>query len=243
MRDQQAKAIDFTIIDKILAWLVHIFTASGLLAGFMALLAIEAKDWRSAMLWLLVCQFVDGVDGSLARRFRVKQVLPKMDGKSIDYVVDFATYAVIPAYFFYKAELVPSELNLACAFLILLVSAIYYGIDGMITDDYHFVGFPVLWNLFVFYTVFVFQLPPWLNAVMVLFFAILHFVPIKFAYPSRASLLRKLTQLFAAIALINVLLISWIYPDRSGILTLSAILAMTYFGGLAIWVTYIKPNP
>lgn len=240
MKDQQVEGLRFSLWDKILAWFVHIFTASGLLAGFMALLAIEARNWRSAMLWLLVCQFVDGVDGSLARWFKVKQVLPRMDGKSIDYVVDFATYAVIPAYFFFKAELAIPELNLACAFLILLVSAVYYGIDGMITDDYHFVGFPVLWNLFVFYVVFVFQFPPWLNTLMVLLFAILHFVPIKFAYPSRTHRLRKLTLFVTAVALVNILLISWIYPERSWGLTFSAILVMIYFGGLAIWVTFRK---
>ena len=57
---------------KMLAWSVHIFTASGLLSGFMAILAIQAHDWRMAMFWLVICQVIDVIDGTFARLFRVK---------------------------------------------------------------------------------------------------------------------------------------------------------------------------
>ena len=157
----------YNTLDKTLAWSVHIFTASGLLAGFMAILAINAKDWRAAMGWLIVCQFIDGVDGALARKFRVKEVLPNINGTTIDYVIDFATYAIIPAYFFYSAELVNYAWVLPLAFLILLVSAIYYGKEGMVSDDYYFIGFPVMWNVVVFYLVFIFEAPHWFNAAII----------------------------------------------------------------------------
>jgi len=51
-----------TLIEKSLAWSVHIFTASGLLAGFMAILAINEHDWRSTMFWLLACLIIDGIE-------------------------------------------------------------------------------------------------------------------------------------------------------------------------------------
>ena len=54
----------YNLVDKALAWSVHIFTASGLLAGFMAILAINASDWRGAMFWLLVALVIDGIDGT-----------------------------------------------------------------------------------------------------------------------------------------------------------------------------------
>ncbi|MEM9820270.1 MAG: CDP-alcohol phosphatidyltransferase family protein, partial [Bacteroidota bacterium] len=82
----------FTVIEKSLAWSVHLFTASGLVAGFMAILAINHQNWREAMLWLVLCLVIDGLDGSLARVFKVGEVLPYMNGKTIDYVIDFATY-------------------------------------------------------------------------------------------------------------------------------------------------------
>ena len=65
----------YSTIEKTLAWSVHIFTASGLLAAFMAILAINAKDWRSAMAWLFVALIIDGVDGTFARLFKTKEVL------------------------------------------------------------------------------------------------------------------------------------------------------------------------
>jgi len=102
----------YNTLDKALAWSVHLFTASGLLAGFMAILAINVKDWRAAMFWLIVALIIDGVDGTFARMFKVTEVLPNMSGKTIDYVIDFATYAIIPAYFFYMAELVSPTWNL-----------------------------------------------------------------------------------------------------------------------------------
>ena len=74
-----------TFIQKALAWSVHIFTASGLLTGFMAILAINEKDWRSTMFWLLAALIIDGIDGTFARMFRVKEVLPYIDGKTIDF--------------------------------------------------------------------------------------------------------------------------------------------------------------
>ncbi len=57
------------------------------------------------MAWLLVALLIDGIDGTLARVFKVKEVLPNVSGKTIDTVVDFTNYAVVPAYFFYAAAI------------------------------------------------------------------------------------------------------------------------------------------
>jgi len=227
-----------TLIEKSLAWSVHIFTASGLLAGFMAILAINEHDWRSTMFWLLACLIIDGIDGTFARLFRVKEVLPYMNGQTIDYVIDFATYAIIPAYFFYEAELVEQDWRLPLTFLILLVSALYYGKEGMVSDDNYFVGFPVLWNMVVFYLVFVLSCSPLLNGLLVVLFAILHFVPIKFAYPSQASRLKGLTIAASLIFLIALPLSVYYYPEKPLWLTGAMVLNLVYFGGIATWDTF-----
>jgi len=211
-----------TLLEKTLAWSVHIFTASGLLAGFMAILAINDHDWRSTMFWLLACLIIDGIDGTFARMFRVKEVLPYMDGKMIDYVIDFATYAIIPAYFFYEVELVNQDWRLPLTFLILLVSALYYGKEGMVSDDNYFIGFPV----------------PLINGLLVVFFAILHFVPIKFAYPSQATRLKGLTIAASIVFLIALPLTVYYYPEKPLWLKAAMILNLVYFGGIATWDTF-----
>lgn len=227
-----------TYTAKALAWSVHVFTASGLLAAFMAILAIENGEFRAAMLWLFLCQVIDGVDGGLARLFRVREVLPHVNGQTIDYVIDFATYAIIPAYFFYKAGFVSEEWNLPLTFVILLVSAVYYGIEGMVADDMHFVGFPVMWNMVVLFMYFIFNFPSWMNVLLVIALAVLHFVPIKFAYPSRVQRYRGLTLAITIVFLASVFLAVWLYPERSALITWSAILATAGYGALAVWETY-----
>ena len=230
----------FSIIEKSLAWGVHLFTASGLVSGFMAILAINEKDWRSAMLWLVLCLIIDGIDGTFARLFRVKEVLPNMDGQTIDYVIDFATYAIIPAYFFYEANLVPEAWNLPCASLILLVSAVYYGKKGMVSDDMYFIGFPVMWNMVIFYLVFVVQFSPLLNAICILFFAVLHFLPIKFVYPSRAKSFKTMTLTVTVIFILTLIGILWFYPERKGGLIGASVLSAFYYGIMAIYNTWIE---
>ena len=230
-----------TLIQKILAWSVHIFTACGLLTGFMAVLAINAKDWQEAMSWLLVCLVIDGVDGTFARLFRVKEVLPYMNGKTIDYVIDFATYAIIPAYFFYEAQLVADAWRLPLTFLILLVSALYYGKEGMVSEDSYFIGFPVLWNLTVFYLVFVLDCSATINAAIIIILAIMHFLPIKFAYPSQASHFKIITLIASVVILIAMPLLVYYYPERPLWLVWIAITNLVFFGGIAILDTFGRP--
>lgn len=223
---------------KVLAWSVHLFTASGLLAGFMAILAINKADYRETMFWLLVALVIDGIDGTFARLFKVKEVLPNVQGKNIDYVIDFATYAIIPAYMMYQVQLVPEGWNLSATFLILMVSAIYYGIDGMVSEDDYFVGFPVMWNMVAFLLVFVVQFSPVGNLLAILFFAVLHFVPLKFAYPSHRSRYFWPTIAASVVFLGGLLLIVWIYPERNAWLTGAVVASIIYFGVHSLLVTF-----
>jgi len=54
LTDKSKSSDSFTFVEKSLAWSVHLFTASGLVVGFMAILAINEQHWREAMLWLVL---------------------------------------------------------------------------------------------------------------------------------------------------------------------------------------------
>ena len=231
---------EFTTGQKALAWGVHIFTATGLLAGFMALLAVQAHDWRTAMFWLIAALAIDGIDGTFARMFRVKEVLPRIDGKLIDNVIDFVNYALIPAYMFYEAGLVPEGWDLALTFVILLVSALYYGREGMISDDHYFIGFPVMWNMVLFYYLFVTDFPPAVYIVLTLFFAVLHFMPVKFAYPSRNARFRIPTIAVTVLFMVTMTGLVYGYPERPVWLVVSAYGSAAYFGVLAAYATWVE---
>ncbi len=231
-----------TLWQRLGAWAVHGFTASGLVFGFLAMLAIRDHQWPEAMSYLFICLVIDGVDGTFARWLRVGEVLPEVDGKAIDYVVDFATYAIIPAYFFYESALVPVDWQLPCTFVILLVSALYYGKTGMVSADYYFVGFPVLWNLVVFYLFFIFQFSGPINIVLIFLFAILHFIPIKVAYPSQATRWQGLSLAVCALSVMDWLLILWNYPERPIWMIGVAWSGLLYFTFLTIYDTWLAPK-
>jgi phosphatidylcholine synthase len=211
---------------SITAWLVHLFTASGLLVGFMGLLAAIDGDYRLAMFWMLATLVIDGVDGTFARMAKVKEVLPQVDGKMIDYVIDFFTYAILPAYLFFVAVDMPEWARYAGAFAMLLSAAIYYGLDGMVSEDgKHFVGFPVLWNMVVYVFIFVTPSLPWPATLAVVgALSVLHFVPILVPYPSRGGRWWAVTLgvvvVFIGTAVANV----WYFPE---------VTAWGYWGGLA----------
>ncbi len=231
-----------TFVQKILAWSVHLFTASGLLAGFMALLAMQAQDVRQAMLWLILAFIIDGIDGTFARMFRVKEVLPKMDGQTIDYVVDFFNFAIVPAYIFYQSDLVATQMALPLTAVILLVSALYYGKTGMVSEDNYFIGFPVLWNIVVYYLIFVFAWPDWLNALTIVFFAIAHFVPLKYIYPSQAQRWQLASSIIAALFFILMCVTVYFYPEKNFWFSLLSVAAWFYFATLTFLEQWGPPQ-
>jgi phosphatidylcholine synthase len=49
--------------------------------AFLALVAVLKNDPFTAFIWLGVALFVDGVDGSLARKARVTEYTPNFDGR------------------------------------------------------------------------------------------------------------------------------------------------------------------
>ncbi|MEZ5306666.1 MAG: hypothetical protein R2684_05895 [Pyrinomonadaceae bacterium] len=229
------------LVSKSLAFAVHLFSSLGLVAAILAMSAIAEKDSKTAMLWLFAALVVDGVDGTLARAFRVREILPDFDGKMIDTVVDFSNYAVVPAFFVYRFEVGGDAASAFLACLIVVVSAIYYGKEGMVSDDYCFVGFPVMWNMVVFYLWFVFEFGGLANAVIVAVAAVLHFVPVKFAYPSRALRLRGMTIVVTIIGLAVMPVIALSHPETGSVSKAVAIACLLYFAFIAFLDTLIPP--
>lgn len=225
---------------KLFAWLVHIFTASGLLAGFMGLLAAIDGDYPAAMGWILATLVIDGIDGTFARMARVEEVLPHVDGKMIDYVIDFFTYAILPAYLFFVAVDAPAWVLYVGSFMMLLSAAIYYGLDGMVSEDgKHFIGFPVMWNMVVYIFIFV---TPWFSwpvlLVIIASLAVLHFVPILVPYPSHGGRWWMLTIAMVVVFIVTALLNVWAYPEVSVIGRWGCLLSVCYLTLVTILDTY-----
>jgi len=177
---------------------VHVLTATGAVLGFFALTATARGAYETAFLWLGAALLVDGLDGPLARYFYVKQTLPRICGDSLDLVIDYLTYVIVPAFMVYKAGLVPAGFAGVAAGAIMLTSLFHFADTQSKTKDGYFVGFPALWNLVVLYA---FVLQPAQEVVLgaVALFSVLTFVPLKWGHPVRVRAFRWITLTVTAI--------------------------------------------
>lgn len=239
----------YSVQQKAAAWAVHCFTASGVITAFFAIVAVSEGRFIEAFWWLLAALFIDGVDGTLARRAKVGAVLPQMEGKNIDYVIDFATYAIIPAFLLYEAQwegqymlTENATLRAVAASAMLLSSALYYGKKQMVSEDFYFIGFPVLWNLVAFLLFAVFHLPPWANVGCIFFFSIMHFVPLKYLYPSQTPHFQSLNVLVSVLATLGTMGVLWYFEAQEGwffrISRIFVILGFAYFTFMTIYGSF-----
>jgi phosphatidylcholine synthase len=234
---QEALPASFSLSRRLFAWSAHLLTASGAVVGLFSLVAITQREWRLAWLWLCLAFVIDAVDGTLARAAHVGEVLPDFSGKMLDYVIDFVTFVVAPALFLYQADMLPEPARLVCVAAILLVSGYHYGNLKAVTADYHFKGLPGPWNVIVFY-LFVLELGRWWNVLIVAAACILHFVPIKFIYPTRTRRLRSLTVGLTFLGcFLNAVILLW-YPVRNPLLIIASLLILGYMLALSLYQTF-----
>lgn len=154
--------------------------------------AVISGRWETAFTWLGVALFIDGVDGTLARKAKVQLRLPRFSGERLDIVIDYVTYVFVPALALVQAGFLQGAWGLALAALILVSSLFHFSDTESKADDHSFVGFPAIWNIVAFY-IFAFRLSETWAAVLVLGCALLTFVPLKWTHPMRTSRLRPLT--------------------------------------------------
>ncbi|MGH6768982.1 MAG: CDP-alcohol phosphatidyltransferase family protein [Xanthobacteraceae bacterium] len=174
------------------AFLVHVFTASGVAFGFAALIAAAAQRWTLMFAALGVALVIDGIDGAIARKARVAERLPRWSGDVLDLVVDFVTYVFVPAYAIATSGLLPQPVAVPAGIVIVMTGALYFSDREMKTPDNYFRGFPALWNAAAFY-LFVLKPAPWVAAAAAAILAVLTFMPFKFVHPFRVVRLRALT--------------------------------------------------
>jgi phosphatidylcholine synthase len=176
---------------EIRAFAIHALTACGAALALMALIFATGGHWEAMFLSLGLALIVDGIDGPLAREFRVAEVLPRWSGDTLDLVVDFVTYVFVPAYAIAASGLMPDALAIPAGIIVVICGALYFADRAMKTDDNYFRGFPALWNFAAFY-LYVLEPSPWLSFALIVVLAILSFTPIKFVHPLRVKRLRPL---------------------------------------------------
>ena len=196
---------------KLLAWSIHGYTALGGVLGMFALALAGANMVREAYVLLIVQMAIDATDGMMARRIRIREVIPQFDGAMMDNVIDILTYAWIPLFIILHENLLPHPLWIVPAVLAALYA---YGQANMKSDEGYFIGFPTYWNIVALYLYWL--RPDDLIAVLaILIPAVLSFVPSRYLYPSKGETFWRTAWGLGTIWLILVLyLLSQTQPNQ-----------------------------
>mgnify|MGYP000070355924 FL=1 len=227
-------------------YVIHVMTASGAVAGLLALQAVFDDRWRAALLWLIVCQVLDGLDGPIARKFDVTVHAPIIDGHVLDLVVDYVTCVVVPVALLARLELLPEHYETLVAGTIFLTSALWFARTDQETDDHWFNGFPAVWNLVV-PTFLIFGSSSKVIMIVCLVLCASQLTRIKIPHLVRVSNFRKITLPLTVIYLVDLSILSWQYSDitgsHPGVLEKYILLGFPlYIAVLSIWRTWFKKS-
>jgi phosphatidylcholine synthase len=196
------------------AFCVHLLTASGAGLALVALMLAAERRFTTMFLVLGLALIVDGVDGPLARRWKVTETLPRWSGDALDFVVDYTTYVFVPAFAIVMSGLMLPALGVVCGIAIAVSGALYFADREMKTDDNRFKGFPAVWNVVAFYLL---ALKPdgWICAAVILLLVILTFAPVCFVHPLRVRQGRALNIVLLVIWAVIAALTVWsdLAPD------------------------------
>lgn len=192
-------------MNKTLAWLVHGYTALGLVcaAGIAVLIVVGGDEsFRGAFLLMMLATAIDATDGWLARRARVKEILPQFDGGALDNLIDFQTYTTLPLLLLWRADVLPGPLAWLLL-LPLLASAYGFSQVNVKTADGFFLGFPSYWNIVAYY-LFVLHPAAWVSVALIVTCAVLTFVPTPYIYATRGGPFAKTINIGSAIWFVSL---------------------------------------
>jgi phosphatidylcholine synthase len=226
---------------KLFAWLAHLYTALGLVAAaVMAVLIVRGggASFRWAFFLMMVATAVDATDGWLARKARVKEVLPGFDGRALDDVIDFHTYTSLPLLLVWRAEILPPALAWLLV-LPLLSSAYGFSQVNAKTPDGFFLGFPSYWNIIAFY-LYALRPPVAVAVAVIVTFAVLTFIPTPYLYATRGGPFARVINAGAAVWFV---LLGLVLLDPAGYSRTLALVSLIYpvtYLGLSAAVTVRK---
>ncbi len=180
---------------------------------------------------MVAATFVDATDGVYARRVRVHEMTPGFDGRRLDDLIDFLTYTCLPLLLVWRADLLGGTTGW---WLVVPLLASAYGFCQVEakTADHSFLGFPSYWNVIALY-LYLLRLPAAATLAIVLLFAVLTFVPIRYLYPTRGGPARRFTILFGSAWAVALLVILWRWQAAPRTLVVGSLSFPAYYLALS----------
>jgi phosphatidylcholine synthase len=218
---------------------IHLLTASGALAGLIALQSVIDGHIQTALLWLIACQILDGIDGPIARKFDVGIHAPHIDGHVLDLVIDYVTCVVVPTVLLIRLNVVAPALTITIAGLILITSALWFARTDQETEDVWFNGFPAMWNI-VIPTFLILETGQKTAAIICVFLCVTQLTVVKFPHLVRVEVLRIPTYSITIVYFAAFILLSAQYPNGPSWARSIILIAPIYLLIIVVWRTWFS---
>ena len=193
-------------------YLIHSITAFGAIAGLISLEQFINGHFRAGLLWLILCQIIDGFDGPIARKIDIHIHATKFDGHILDLVVDYVTCVIVPVAMLNRLHLIDNKFAGIFAAMIIFTGALWFARTDQETEDHWFNGFPAAWNLVIP----TFIIMGTRQSYVELFIAALSALSLtKFKFPHlvKVQFMRPITWTLAVIYFAAMIWLSLIYPE------------------------------
>ena len=147
------------------------------------------------------------------------------------------TYVFAPIVLLWSGGYLPDgNAGIVLASLPLLASSYQFCRVDAKTDDHFFLGFPSYFNVVAFYAI-VFGPGPGTLATILVVCSFLVFVPIRYVYPTRTVVFRKLSLTLTTLWLASYAAILWQMPDPHPLLLAFSLLYLFYYFGLSLYLS------
>ena len=237
-----AGALAWPHMERVWAWLVHAYTTAGVVLALLMVHFAYQGEVRTVLWLFLAAMVVDGTDGMLARRWRVKELVPWFDGALLDNIVDYITYAFAPMVLLWTCGYLP-ERSLgrrggrpAAGGLVLPVlphrredrRPLLHGVPELLEHR------GLLRRRLRAREV--------ATTAVLLALTVLIFVPIKYVYPSRTETLWYTNMALATALLVLFGAITSQLPDVPFVLTGLSLAYLAYYVAISLWLTLRTGN-
>ena len=235
-------AAPVTPAQRVAAYAVHVFTASGVVMALLAAdeVAAPAPRPKLVFLYLAIQVVIDALDGPMARAVHIKTRAARIDGRTIDDIVDYLTYTFIPLLLVWRMGWLPAPGGFWVAPA--MVASLFGFANTGAKDEAggFFLGFPSYWNVVAVYVgLWHAAVGPWPGGVLIAALTVLTVLPVRFVYPNLAPRPWRWPVLVGAAAWAVVL--AWMlvrYPRVPGWVTAVSLVYPAFYVGLSVWLDW-----
>jgi len=145
-------------VNKVLYSIPHVITLTGLAFAALAAVAVIEGRFDAAARFSLMVYFVDRIDGTLARKLKVREKFPNTSGEVLDIITDLVGLTFVPMLLFWRTGLFLPEAGLLLVCVATAAASWKYSRkESFLQRGYSIGAPPIFFSVFLFYFL---HLPP-----------------------------------------------------------------------------------